>query len=679
MVALYNSTGGANWKNNDNWLSDEPLNRWYGVRMAGGRVTELHLNGNGLRGEIPAEIGRLTHLKEMRFGEGNDLSGALPAELSRLTRLEVLDIGWSDVKGAIPEWLGGLTRLRLVYLDGNRFEGEVPAELGNLTRLELLTLFGNSGLLGALPETLTNIKNLQWFPFHQTGLCAPSTESFQAWLLKIPDREGPDCPLVSTADSNDQGDVMVRDIFGRVVNETGIVLVDWEGQIANPAMKYSVELPGWSATLSATEPRLYFDLPSSVSANGPSKTLVPDESTQTIEFSISIFPDRDTVDESHVLNIRYLDAFGRVRDTTIDVRVIDQDVDRPLEFNIIADFRHDETGFFDDPATREAVRQAAADLAYFITDMNLDEVRAGNEIMWVNNPGDADNPGVWGIGENVLNPVAYTGFLMNVYGYWQVEGGAGGGGGPSYDGRNQSSRGTELPITRSGSIIINPKGNWDSIGWLTWVDDEDWWYAEGGNNLEADLYSVALHEIGHALVFNPGHDGFSGFKDALEVRDPAVTTYYGSNPRMDKYDHFYDSIDPVSRRGAFGGEYGSEMAGGRWLVTKFDLLVAQAIGYVLRDTSPFRELSLLDDGLAEGNVGNEYTHTMDVIGGIPAYYWTVESGALPEGLSLNSFTGTISGTPTESGSFEFAVKVCDSYEGSPCVVREDILVIGSRN
>ena len=83
--------------------------------------------------------------------------------------------------------------------------------------------------------------------------------------------------------------------------------------------------------------------------------------------------------------------------------------------------------------------------------------------------------------------------------------------------------------------------------------------------------------------------------------------------------------------------------------------------------------------LAGGNVGHEYAHAMSVVGGIPAYFWTIESGELPEGLSLDSFKGTISGTPTESGSFEFAVKVCDSYEGSPCVVRQAILVIGSSN
>jgi hypothetical protein len=40
--------------------------------------------------------------------------------------------------------------------------------------------------------------------------------------------------------------------------------------------------------------------------------------------------------------------------------------------------------------------------------------------------------------------------------------------------------------------------------------------------------------------------------------------------------------------GAFGNEYHGQMPGGRWLITKLDLLYAQAIGYELRGTSAFK-------------------------------------------------------------------------------------------
>ena len=666
LVALYNATGGTEWNNNANWLSDEPLDTWHGVAMTGGRVTRLSLGGNRLRGEIPPEVGNLTHLRDLWFGDGNHLTGQLPPELSRLTQLEVIDLGGSQISGAIPAWLGDLTRLRALYLDGNRFSGELPSELGSLSRLELLPLHANAGLIGALPQTLTKITGLDWLTFHDTGLCAPVDEIFQTWLRSIPDHEGPNCLSEPPAGTSDQ--VIVRDVFGREVNETGIVLVDWEGHIANPAMRYVVELPGATATLSSSEPRLYFNLPSSTGANGPTKRLVSGDPAQVAEFHVSIFPDRDTSDESHTLTIRYVGSGGRVNTQTIDVHVIDQDVDRPLEFEVIPDFRHDETGMFDDPAAREAVQQVANDFAYFIADMSLDEVPAGEELLEIEFPNSPDN-------RTVTNAFAYTGFLMLVYGLLDDELNAGGG--PSPDGQNQSSGRVELLIKRSGSITFDPRGNFTPVGWLTSVPESEWWKATNYGGEPHDLYSIALHEMGHAWVFNHGHKGFARFYDVREVRDAAVMAYYGSYPRMDDSHHFFDAIDPISRRGGYGNGSAGDMAKGRELVTKFDLLIAQAVGYTLRDTSPFRQLSILDEPLSEGSVRDNYAHTMNVDGGIPAYFWTIDSGALPQGLSLDSFTGTISGTPQESGTFRFVVRVRDSTEGSPGVARAVTLNVKS--
>ena len=44
LVALYDATDGANWYDNWNWLSREPLGKWRGVDVDGtGRVTRLEL------------------------------------------------------------------------------------------------------------------------------------------------------------------------------------------------------------------------------------------------------------------------------------------------------------------------------------------------------------------------------------------------------------------------------------------------------------------------------------------------------------------------------------------------------------------------------------------------------------------------------------------------------------
>lgn len=47
-------------------------------------------------------------------------------------------------------------------------------------------------------------------------------------------------------------------------------------------------------------------------------------------------------------------------------------------------------------------------------------------------------------------------------------------------------------------------------------------------------------------------------------------------------------------------------------------------------------------------------------GGVTPYIYSVVSGSLPAGLSLNATTGVLSGTPTATGDFAFAVQVTDS-------------------
>lgn len=194
LEALYIATGGADyWRKDTNWLTDAPLNTWHGVETVNGRVMRLHLSDNGLTGEISAELGNLTRLTELWLGD-NDLSGEIPSELSRLIRLESLNMGYNRLTGAIPAWLGELFRLEVLNLSGNQFSGDVPAELGRLSELEELFLDGNMALSGTLPEDLTEMTSLYWLWFHETGVCAPIDENFQAWLLNLDVRSGPNCP-----------------------------------------------------------------------------------------------------------------------------------------------------------------------------------------------------------------------------------------------------------------------------------------------------------------------------------------------------------------------------------------------------------------------------------------------------------------------------------------------------
>jgi len=73
-------------------------------------------------------------------------------------------------------------------------------------------------------------------------------------------------------------------------------------------------------------------------------------------------------------------------------------------------------------------------------------------------------------------------------------------------------------------------------------------------------------------------------------------------------------------------------------------------------------LAITTASLPAGTTGAAYSQTLQASGGVPSYTWAVTTGSLPAGLSLNSVTGTISGTPsgTVTGTTNFTVTATDS-------------------
>jgi hypothetical protein len=68
--------------------------------------------------------------------------------------------------------------------------------------------------------------------------------------------------------------------------------------------------------------------------------------------------------------------------------------------------------------------------------------------------------------------------------------------------------------------------------------------------------------------------------------------------------------------------------------------------------------------LPTGSSNSPYSVTLVALLGTPPYTWTITSGALPVGLTLDPITGIIAGTPTGSGTFTFVIKVTDFNGGS---------------
>ena len=72
----------------DRWPERELPGDWEGVTMENGRVVKLVLQEFGLTGAVPAEIGRLSALRQLNLS--NNQLTSVPAEIGQLTSLEWL-------------------------------------------------------------------------------------------------------------------------------------------------------------------------------------------------------------------------------------------------------------------------------------------------------------------------------------------------------------------------------------------------------------------------------------------------------------------------------------------------------------------------------------------------------------------------------------------------------------
>ena len=166
LERFYETTGGEQWDENENWNSEEPLNQWYGVDTDDeGEVVSLRLSENSLSGDTPEELlSCLSELKELALW-GNDLSGEVPEELVlRVERAVLRDI--AEMLNINPEWFEN-------YGDPYNFEdwhtgvttdddgrvvelvlpGEVPGTLiSQLRKLRVITTSSENGGCALSPK-----------------------------------------------------------------------------------------------------------------------------------------------------------------------------------------------------------------------------------------------------------------------------------------------------------------------------------------------------------------------------------------------------------------------------------------------------------------------------------------------------------------------------------------------
>ena len=158
LIALYNNTDGNNWTNRANWFMTAAVGDWYGIWVFDGHVTNLILDENNLKGNIPAELSNLTNLAGLSFWD-NDLTGNIPAEIGNLSKLNYLGLAHNQLTGHIPPELGNLSNLELLYLQENELTGNIPTEFENFSKIYNLWL-NNNQLTGNIPNGFGDFQDL---------------------------------------------------------------------------------------------------------------------------------------------------------------------------------------------------------------------------------------------------------------------------------------------------------------------------------------------------------------------------------------------------------------------------------------------------------------------------------------------------------------------------------------
>ena len=177
LVALAGSAGLSGWHSKKNWLKKgSSICDWFGVKCSGGRVSELNLKANNLRGSLPATLGSLSELKVLDVagkrppgygphscvpsGATNFNNSQMPRSFYALSKLETWSTEYTCLGGTLAPELGSMLSLQQLLLHGNFLSGTLPPELDNLANLVQHKL-GRNPISGTLPPMLKPKPKLQ--------------------------------------------------------------------------------------------------------------------------------------------------------------------------------------------------------------------------------------------------------------------------------------------------------------------------------------------------------------------------------------------------------------------------------------------------------------------------------------------------------------------------------------
>lgn len=176
LMALYNSTGGPNWRNKQGWDTSADYCTWHGIRCHNNQLYWIDLTNNNLTGILPPDLGNLNQLENLNLMY-NSLTGAIPREIGNMTNLQVLSLNHNTLSGTIPPELASLSRLTDLTLNHNNLSGSIPIQLGQLANLHRLVL-DNNQLTGSIPDSIGQLTQITRIVINSNRLTGPIPSTF---------------------------------------------------------------------------------------------------------------------------------------------------------------------------------------------------------------------------------------------------------------------------------------------------------------------------------------------------------------------------------------------------------------------------------------------------------------------------------------------------------------------
>ena len=155
---------------------------------------------------------------------------------------------------------------------------------------------------------------------------------------------------------------------------------------------------------------------------------------------------------------------------------------------------------------------------------------------------------------------------------------------------------------------------------------------------------------------------------ALDLGQSFTITVQVNNDKMAKGATFtLSGVGTLSNQSASGATYTAPGTGpgGSATITITSATDPTKTATIMVTVTPPPSISNPSSTLAAGIQGTSYSATVTTTGGAGALTYSVTVGNFPPGLSINSSTGAITGTPTGTGTFSFTVQVKDSSTVTP--------------